>query len=405
MGQRLDQRTALSTQPADGDLLHVIDVSDTTDNANGSSKKITYANLIPDATTSTKGKVQLVADYAEIIAGVNTTHAVTPNDLQSKIDNDTSLSANSNQVIPSQKAVKTYCDRTLNTTLTRIPLYAPQGFTINGKIKVTDTGSGLKVEVVTLSGTSASATDPIYCRIGDTVRTVSAALSVTKSDGTNWCNAGSAELATKEIDYFVYLGYNATDGVVLGFSRFPGASQYSDFSVTTTNEKYCAISNITNAASTDYYEVIGRFAATLSTGAGYTWSVPTYTAINIIQKPIYETRWLSLATAWGGFSSNPTGTFTYKIERDSYSMMYVDASAGTSNATTLTFTGPMAALSSATMAGIVFGKDNSVNLTTPSHLTTTAGSITISAFKSFASTAWTGAGTKDIYVGMFKCKI
>jgi len=404
MGQRLDQRTALAAQPADGDLFHVVDVSDTTDNANGSSKKITYANLVPDASTTVEGKVELATD-AETITGTDTVRAVTPSNIAAKMDTDGTLAGNLDTRIPSQKAVKTYSDRALNTSLTRIPLYAPQGFLINGKIVVTDTGTGLKVEIKTLADATPSASDPVYCRIGDTVRTISSALSVTKADGTNWFNSGSTELATFEIDYFVYLGYNATDGVVIGFSRFPGASQYSDFSVTTTNEKYCAISNITNAASTDYYEVIGRFAATLSTGAGYTWSVPTYTAINIIQKPIYETRWLSLATAWGGFSSNPTGTFTYKIERDSYSMMYVDASAGTSNATTLTFTGPMAALSSATMAGIVFGKDNSVNLTTPSHLTTTAGSITISAFKSFASTAWTGAGTKDIYVGMFKCKI
>lgn len=164
----------------------------------------------------------------------------------------------------------------------------PQGFLQNGKIVVTD-ASGITVAIKTLAGTDPSASDPVYCRIGDTVRPITAALSVAKADGTNWMNAGSAELATKEIDYFAYLGYNATDGVVIGFSRIV-ANSYGEFSATTTNEKYCAISTITNAASTDYYEVIGRFAATLSAGAGYTWSVPTYTAINLIQRPIYETR-------------------------------------------------------------------------------------------------------------------
>jgi hypothetical protein len=29
--------------------------------------------------------------------------------------------------------------------------------------------------------------------------------------GTNWFNAGSTELATKEIDYFTYIGFNTTD--------------------------------------------------------------------------------------------------------------------------------------------------------------------------------------------------
>jgi len=194
----------------------------------------------------------------------------------------------------------------------------PQGYMINGKLSVTVASNNLTVALKTLAGTDPSATDPVYCRIGDTVRSITAALSVTKNAGTNWCNAGSSELATKEIDYFVYLGYNATDGVVIGFSRFPGANQYSDFSATTTNEKYCAISTITTAASTDYYEVIGRFAATLSAGAGYTWSVPTFTAINLIQRPIYETRKLSFAPTYSASGSMTYGTITtteasYKI--------------------------------------------------------------------------------------------
>lgn len=215
--------------------------------------------------------------------------------------------------------------------------FAPQGFLQNGKISVTD-AAGITVAIKTLAGTDPSATDPVYVRIGDTVRTISAALSVAKADGTNWCNAGSAELATKEIDYFVYLGYNATDGVVIGFSRIPSANQYSDFSTTTTNEKYCAISTITTAASTDYYEVIGRFAATLSAGAGYTWSVPTYTAINLIQRPIYETRRLTWLPTYTGFSSAPTAIIPYKIRLN---MLYVIInSQGTSNSATFEFTLP-----------------------------------------------------------------
>jgi hypothetical protein len=196
----------------------------------------------------------------------------------------------------------------------KIPLYAPQGFLINGKIVPSVTSNNLTVAIKTLAGTDPSVSDPVYVRIGDTVRTITSAISVTKNAGTNWFNAGSSELATKEIDYFVYLGYNATDGVVIGFSRYPGANQYGDFSATTTNEKYCAISTITNAASTDYYEVIGRFAATLSAGAGYTWSVPTFTANNLIQRPIYETRELSIYPQPSGWTlGNGTSDGRYKI--------------------------------------------------------------------------------------------
>jgi len=232
----------------------------------------------------------------------------------------------------------------LVSTIPAAALNAPQGFLTNGKIVPSVAASDLTVAIKTLAGADPSASDPVYCRIGDTVRSITAALSVTKNDATNWFNSGSAELATKEVDYFVYLGYNATDGVVIGFSRIPSAAQYSDFSVTTTNEKYCAISTITTAASTDYYEVIGRFAATLSAGAGYTWSVPTFTAINLIQRPIYESRWLTWTPTFTGFSANPTaGVYRYKVSLTTVIAAFLEGSNGTSNAAGFTETLPFTA--------------------------------------------------------------
>jgi hypothetical protein len=214
---------------------------------------------------------------------------------------------------------------------------APQGFLINGKIVVTD-AAGITVAIKGLDGNDPSATNPVYCRIGDTVRAITSALSVAKADGTNWFNAGSAELATKEIDYFVYLGYNATDGVVIGFSRIPYANSYDDFSATTTNEKYCAISTISNAAATDYYENIGRFAATLSAGAGYTWTVPTFTAKNLIQRPIYETRVADWQPVYTGsesltYTSVDTRRAKYKIVGKNLNVWFyaVGTTGGTTN--------------------------------------------------------------------------
>lgn len=314
MGQKLTARTAL-TSIASGDLLHVVDVSDTTDSADGTSKKITQDNLIPDASATVKGKVEL-ATSAETITGTDATRAVTPAGAAAAyqpLDSDlTALAAHP----------------TYNLSLNIAPLNAPEGFLINGKIVPSVASNNLTVALKGLDGNDPSATNPVYCRINGVVRTITAALSVTKNAGTNWCNAGSAELATKEIDYFVYLGYNATDGVVIGFSRYPGANAYGDFSATSTNEKYCAISTITNAVATDYYEVIGRFAATLSAGAGYTWSVPTYTAKNLIQRPIYETRWLTwtpILSVSGGTAPTYTATFQnrYKMARDT---LYFDCS-------------------------------------------------------------------------------
>jgi len=193
-----------------------------------------------------------------------------------------------------------------------------EGFMTNGKIAVSVASNNLTVALKTLAGVNPSASDKVQIRIGNVVRDITAALSVTKNAGTKWCNAGSAELATKEIDYFVYIGYNATDGITIGFSRIPYAAIYSDFSTTTTNEKYCAISTITNAAAGDNYVNIGRFAATLSAGAGYTWSVPTFTGSNLIQHPIYETRALAWAPQWSASASMTFTTVTtdlaeYKI--------------------------------------------------------------------------------------------
>lgn len=161
---------------------------------------------------------------------------------------------------------------------------------INGKIVPTVASNNLTVAIKTLTDTDPSATNPVGIWIGNTLRWITSSLSISANAGTNWFNAGSAELATREIDYFAYIGYNATDGVVLGFSRIPYARLYSDFNTTTTNERYARISTITNAAAGDNYVLVDRFAATLSAGAGHTWS----NAGNVYGEPIYVTSFPSL---------------------------------------------------------------------------------------------------------------
>lgn len=234
---------------------------------------------------------------------------------------------------------------------------APEGFLINGKIVPSVADNDLTVALKGLDGNDPSASNPVYVRIGDTVHSITSALSVTKAAGTNWFNAGSSELATKEIDYFVYLGYNATDGVVIGFARIPYATQYDQFSTTTTEEKYCAISTITNAASGDDYTVIGRFAATLSAGAGYTWTVPTFTSINLIQRPIFETRWLSyLPTLTPATDMTYTSvTYTldeYKIQDGLVHLrIFTSGTIGGTPKTTILVTSPIATTNTAWFLG------------------------------------------------------
>lgn len=201
---------------------------------------------------------------------------------------------------------------------------------INGKIVPTVASNNLTVAIKTLTDTDPSATNPVGIWIGNNLRWITSALSVVANAGTNWFNSGSAELATKEIDYFVYAGYNDTDGITLGYARIPYAKLYSDFNTTNTNEKYARISTITNAAAGDNYVNIGRFAATLSAGAGYTWTVPTFDNANLIQEPIYETRkltWLPSFSASGSMTiTGATATTAqYQIMRD---RMFVILDAG-----------------------------------------------------------------------------
>lgn len=116
MGEPLTSRDELVTQPANGDFLHVVDISDTTDSPEGTSKKIQYNTFIPDASTTVEGKVELATD-AETITGTDTVRAVTPSNITAKMDTDVTLAGDSDTRIATQKATKTYVD----TSIAAIP--------------------------------------------------------------------------------------------------------------------------------------------------------------------------------------------------------------------------------------------------------------------------------------------
>lgn len=198
-----------------------------------------------------------------------------------------------------------------------------EGQMINGKIVPSVASNNLTVALKGMDGNNPSATNPVYVRIGNTIRACTSALSVTLNAGTNWMQLGSAELATKEVDLFVYLGWNATGGNFLfGPGRIPYAKTIADMAtvVNGTEEKGIQLSGTASSSSTDQICVVGRFAATLSAGAGYTWSLPTFTASNLIQRPIYETRRLSWLPTYTGFSGSVTTALaSYKLKDDEIS--------------------------------------------------------------------------------------
>ena len=281
-------------------------------------------------------------------------------------------------------------------------LMAPEGFLINGRIVPSVASNDLTVAIKGLDGNDPSATNPVYCRIGDTIRSITNALSVTKAAATNWCNAGRAEIATQDVDFFVYLGYNATDGVVIGFSRYPGALSYDEFSAVTTNDKYCGISTITNAAATDYYELIGRFAATLSAGAGYTWTVPAFTSKNLVQRPIYETRWLDFVPTYsaGGsmtFTSVTTDISRYKIKGSNcYIMMRAYGTTGGTTFKDIRSTIPIAPAFNGWLVGV--GVYDTETLSGTIEWSSAASTL---QWRNYASNDWNLAASKYIIGNFF----
>ncbi len=269
-------------------------------------------------------------------------------------------------------------------------IYAPEGFLQNGVITPTISSNNLTVAIKTISGGNPSSTDPVYVRINGVIRSITSALSVTKAAATNWCNSGAAETATQEIDYFTYLAWNSgTSAVVIGFSRIPWAKQYTDFSLTTTNDRYCAISDITTIANTDYFTVIGRFSAILSATASFNWSVPAFSALNLINTPIYTTRILTFVPTWTNVTTtSATISGSYYINNimmDSW--VSITFGASTAFTGTVSYSMPLASTSLQvnSLCGQIFFRDIGVAQYVGQNLLTSTTSLAPQALNSSAT--------------------
>lgn len=325
---RIVDLNALTTPSSGSNVLLIIDTSDFTLSPQGTDKQISITNLSAylASLTQTLSNKTLVTPVLGVATATSINKVtITPPATDATLtipDTTTMTGPSTSQTLIGRSSTDTLTNKTMTDSTNTIgpssliSFNCPQGFMINGKITTAVSSNNLTVSLVGLNGSVPSATNPVYVNIGGTIYSITSSLSVTSNAGTNWFNSGAAENATQDIDYFVYLGHNATDGITLGIARIPYARVYGDFSATSTNDKYAAISTVTHAASTDPYELIGRCNLTLSASSSFNWSIPA-TSI-IINRPIFTTRWLiwqpsysaSSAMTWGSVATNKA---VYKV--------------------------------------------------------------------------------------------
>jgi hypothetical protein len=243
---------------------------------------------------------------------------------------------------------------------------------------------------------------PVRFQLGTSFHYLTSATSFSAATGTNWCNAGGAELVGLDVDFFVYAieETGASAGLKFGFSRIPYSETMNDFVNTSTDEKYIK-GNYTNFNTSDKVKNIGRFRARLS--SGNVWSIPTSKVVN---RPIFETDWLSWTRVYTGFSSDTSHSNSrYKVVYDQCAA-YLPASAlGTSNSTSTTATFPFKFPVTNSFICLVEAFDSGAHQSALGHLSATANSNVGTLYKSIFQGAWTNSGAKSFNIPQFSYPI
>ena len=269
------------------------------------------------------------------------------------------------------------------------------------KLVVTVATNDLTVKVTHPDGNNPSSARPLYFKIGDTIRSATAALSITIADGTNWFNAGSAELGTLAVPYFVYVVWDSnSSAVALTIARKPHYRIVAAAMATTTSENH--IYNYANFTDGDDMANIGYFEAILSlSGTSHLWTVPTFTNDNLRHEPTFESQQMTYTPTLTGFSGTPTvGAAVYQVKHNLIHIA-LDNISGTSNATTFTVTSPFS--NTATTNYLSVGgslTDNGSVLTVAGRVGMSTSTNIIGIFTDMASGVWTGSGTKGAYFSM-----
>lgn len=238
------------------------------------------------------------------------------------------------------------------------------------QISRTVASNNLTVAIKDSDGNNATAAKPLNFNINGTIRKLSGSLSVAVNAGVNTFNLGASEFLNLDQELFVYIGWRASDSsVFVLLSRMPDKQAYADFSATATSERYGAYSGSAPGA-TDALVNIGRVNVRNSGTASFNWSIPAGPIT--INRPIFETSWLSFVPTWGSSGTQPaivsgTNVGKYRIRnQEVLARIRTTAAADTTFGTgTYTWVLPFTAatFTSASFSGIGRVVDTSVTTT------------------------------------------
>ena len=237
---------------------------------------------------------------------------------------------------------------------------------------------------------------PVKIQIWNEIRIITSALSITRNPGQNWFNAGSSELATKEIDYFPYLMFDVDNNPIIWFARIPYLTTRNwSWTSTVSNEKFLVWTSWTALPLTTPVVNIWRFSAILSAGAWYTWSTPS-AWFQVINRPIYETKKLEINWAITWFSSVTNQTYYYWIEWCNVFIWGVNNIWWISNSTSFTMKLPFNSDWTRDNFSFIAVQDNGVNQSAPWHIRVIWNTADI--FKTFYNWGWTASWNKTFFL-------
>jgi len=193
---------------------------------------------------------------------------------------------------------------------------AAPGVLVNGKLAVSFNSGTLYVGIKTADEGTPSPTNPVFCRVGARVVTITSALEMNKASsglgaGSSWLHLAQPATSGYETDLFAYIGYDETNQEpMLLVSRSGWHDRHAFNSETSGRGALTSQASLATFTGEDI-AVCGRFNTVLTTPNN--WSSPASPLV--VQKPITQTRMLNwnpmFVVPYGG-SLSP-GTYNLAI--------------------------------------------------------------------------------------------